>query len=77
MNSALILLNAIALAVVVAFHFQPGSSADPLASAPVRYTQYQSPQRLVMSDRAVDSARIASDIQVEQPTGQQSESWVF
>ncbi|MFW0759438.1 hypothetical protein ACN1C3_32785 [Pseudomonas sp. H11T01] len=73
MNRALFFLNAIALAVVVMFHFQSGSSA----STPAHYAQHQAPQVAVISDHSLQSAQIASDTQVQQLTRQHSESWVF
>lgn len=74
MNSALLLLNAIALAVVVAFHFQAGGSVNQLASTSA---QHQPPKPAALDDHALESARNARDIQVEQPSSQPSQSWVF
>lgn len=77
MNSALLLLNAIALAVVVAFHFQADGSADQLASTSAHYTHHQPPKPAALDDHALESARNARDIQVEQPSSQPSQSWLF
>lgn len=77
MNSALLLLNAIALAVVVVFHFQADGSAGQLASTTAHYPHHQAPKPAVVSDHALDSTRIARDIQVERSNSQPSQSWVF
>lgn len=77
MNSDLLLLNAIALAVVVVFHFQTNGSAEHLTSTTALYIHHQAPTPAVVSDHALESARIARDIQVEQPNQQPSQSWIF
>ncbi|VVO18866.1 hypothetical protein [Pseudomonas fluorescens] len=78
MNSALLLLlNALALAVVVVFHFQTDDSTVQLASTTPHYIQHQAPKPAVVSDDAVESAWIARDTQVGQPSQQSSPSWVF
>ncbi|MHC8288252.1 hypothetical protein ACYZUD_15825 [Pseudomonas sp. XS1P51] len=52
MNSALLLSNAIALAVLLGFHFVPESGAEPVAQRMPHYLQVQkAPQLAVMSDQ--------------------------
>lgn len=52
MNSALLLSNAIALAVLLGFHFAPESGAEPVAQRMPHYLQVQrAPQLAVLSDR--------------------------
>jgi hypothetical protein len=63
MNSALLLSNAIALAILLGFHFAPESSAEPVAQRMPHYLQLQkAPQLAVMSDQRVfvseDSSRL-------------------
>lgn len=77
MSSALLLLNAIALAVVVAFHFQVDGSVDQLASTSAHYPRHQAPKPAAVGDHAIESASNARDIEVEQPSSQPSQSWVF
>ena len=52
MNSTLLLANAIALAVVVGFHFAPeGAAPEPVAQRMPHYLQVQrAPQLAVLSD---------------------------
>jgi hypothetical protein len=51
MNSALLLSNAIALAILLGFHFIPESGAEPVAQRMPHYLQLQkAPQLAVMSD---------------------------
>ncbi|MHC8331855.1 hypothetical protein [Pseudomonas sp. LB3P25] len=51
MNSALLLSNAIALAILLGFHFVPESGAEPIAQRMPHYLQVQrAPQLAVMSD---------------------------
>ena len=51
MNSALVLSNAVALAVLVGFHFAPDNSTDPVAQHMPHYLQVQkAPQLAVMND---------------------------
>lgn len=75
MNSALLLLNAIALAVVVAFHFQADGRAYQLASTSAHYPQAPKPE--AVNEHALESARNVRDIQVEQPSSQPSQSRVL
>ena len=52
MNSALLLSNAIALAVLLGFHFTPESGAEPVAQRMPHYLQVQrAPQLAVLSDQ--------------------------
>lgn len=52
MNSALLLSNAIALAVLLGFHFAPESGAEPVAQRMPHYLQVQrAPQLAVLSDQ--------------------------
>ncbi|KAA0980641.1 hypothetical protein [Pseudomonas sp. ANT_J28] len=52
MNSALLLSIAIALAVVLGFHFVPESGVEPVAQRMPHYLQVQrAPQLAVMSDQ--------------------------
>jgi hypothetical protein len=54
MNSALLLSNAIALAVLLGFHFAPESGAESVAQRTPHYLQLQkAPQLAVMSDQRV------------------------
>ncbi|MHC8410083.1 hypothetical protein ACYZTR_07915 [Pseudomonas sp. Hz4] len=51
MNSALLLSNAIALAILLGFPFVPESGAEPVAQRVPHYLQMQkTPQLAVMSD---------------------------
>ncbi|KPG97676.1 hypothetical protein AEQ67_16415 [Pseudomonas sp. RIT-PI-q] len=73
MNSALLLSNAIALAVLLGFHFAPESGAEPVAQRMPHYLQLQkSPQLAVMSDQRVFVSEDSSVL----PT-QSSERLVF
>jgi len=52
MNSALILSNAIALAVLLGFHFAPESGTEPVVQRTPHYLQLQkAPQLAVMNDQ--------------------------
>lgn len=52
MNSTLLLSNAIALTVLLGFHFIPESGAEPVAQRMPHYLQVQrAPQLAVMSDQ--------------------------
>lgn len=51
MNSALLLSNAVALAVLVGFHFAPPASSDAVVQRTPHYLQVQkAPQLAVMND---------------------------
>ncbi len=52
MNSALLLSNAVALAVLVGFHFAQDENTNPVAQHMPHYLQVQkAPQLAVMSDQ--------------------------
>ncbi|VVM48125.1 hypothetical protein PS662_00645 [Pseudomonas fluorescens] len=52
MNSALLISNAVALAVVLGFHFTPENGAEPVAQRMPHYLQVQkAPQLAVLGDR--------------------------
>ncbi|WP_283181335.1 MULTISPECIES: hypothetical protein [unclassified Pseudomonas] len=52
MNSTLLLSNAIALTVLLGFHFIPESGAEPVTQRMPHYLQVQrAPQLAVMSDQ--------------------------
>lgn len=52
MNRALLLSNAIALAVLLGFHFSPESGAEPVAQRMPHYLQVQrAPQLALLSDQ--------------------------
>lgn len=79
MNSALFLLNAIAIAVLLAFHFQPDTNAEPVAYSSAHHIQHQTPQLAVMNSQA--QTAIATQVATEQkaaaPVGPRTQSWVF
>ena len=79
MNSALFLLNAIAIAVLLAFHFQPDHNAEPVAYSSAHHIQQQTPQLAVMNSQA--QTAIATQVATEQkaaaPAGPHTQSWVF
>ncbi|WP_025805714.1 hypothetical protein [Pseudomonas chlororaphis] len=80
MNSALLLSNAIAIAVLVVFHFQPDGSADQSTQYRAHYVQHQAPQLAVMSSALENPgmARVADDPEaVVLPANPRPESWVF
>jgi hypothetical protein len=73
MNSVLLLSNAIALAVLLGFHFAPESDAEPVAQRMPHYLQLQkAPQLAVMSDQRVFVSEDSSPIRT-----QSSERLVF
>lgn len=73
MNSALLLSNAIALTVLVGFHFPPENPAKTVAQRMPHYLQLQkAPQLAVMSDQRVF---VSSESHILQP--QPSERLVF
>ncbi|QQZ40656.1 hypothetical protein IF690_21960 [Pseudomonas sp. SK3(2021)] len=79
MNSALLLSNAIAIAVLVAFHFQPDGSADQSTQYRTHYVQ-QAPQLAVMSSASEnpDMAQVANAPEaVVLPANPRPDSWVF
>ncbi|PXX74331.1 hypothetical protein SAMN05660489_01403 [Pseudomonas sp. LAMO17WK12:I10] len=80
MNSALLLSNAIAIAVLVIFHFQPDGYADQSTQYRAHYVQYQAPQLAVMSSASESPgmAQVADAPEaVVLPANPRPESWVF
>ncbi|WDH21334.1 hypothetical protein [Pseudomonas chlororaphis] len=80
MNSALLLSNAIAIAVLVLFHFQPDGSADQSPQYRAHYAQHQAPQLAVMSSASENPgmAQVADAPEaVVLPANPRPESWVF
>ncbi|WP_166218973.1 hypothetical protein [Pseudomonas atagonensis] len=76
MNSTLLLANAIALAVVVGFHFAP-ESKETVAQRMPHYLQVQrQPQLAVLSDQRSFTPRAVSEPEQSLPT-QTSERLVF
>ncbi|WP_025112919.1 hypothetical protein [Pseudomonas sp. H1h] len=68
MNSALLLANAIALAVLVGFHFVP-EGAEPVAQRMPHYLQVQkAPQWAVLSDHGDFAAQAVSTPEQSLPT---------
>ncbi|TPG79242.1 hypothetical protein [Pseudomonas arsenicoxydans] len=76
MNRALLLSNALALAVLAGFHFAPENSAVQVAQRMPHYLQLQkAPQLAVMSDQR---GVIRQDVsQVVESVSQPSERFVF
>ncbi|MHC8383082.1 hypothetical protein [Pseudomonas sp. LB3P14] len=76
MNSALLLSNAIALAILLGFHFVPESGAEPVAQRMPHYLQLQrAPQLAVMSD---ERSFVSQELSQEGiPLPQSSERLVF
>ncbi|MVV50287.1 hypothetical protein EJA72_18895 [Pseudomonas sp. PB120] len=73
MNNALLLANAIALAILLGFHFAPEHGAEPVAQRMPHYLQLQrAPQLAVMNDQ---HAFVSHDDQ--SPSPQTSERLVF
>ncbi|MGE7959605.1 hypothetical protein ACQKQA_24075 [Pseudomonas sp. NPDC089530] len=80
MSSALLLSNAIAIAVLVAFHLQPDSSADQNVQPGIRHLQYQTAQLAVMHhtpENPVAGQAIDDQNTTAPPTTPRPESWVF
>ena len=78
MNSALLLSNAIALAILLGFHFAPENGAvQVVAQRMPHYLQLQkAPQLAVMSDQRVFVGQDVSQ-QYDPPETQSSERLVF
>lgn len=78
MNRALLFSNAIALAVLLGFHFAPESGADPVVAQRMpHYLQVQrAPQLAVLSDQRGFIGQEVSQENVSQPT-QSSERLIF
>lgn len=69
MNSTLLLANAIALAVLVGFHFMAESeSPEPLAQRIPHYLQVQkAPQLAVLSDQSISTPQSVSNSEQVRP----------
>lgn len=77
MNRALLLSNAIALAILLGFHFAPENGAVQFAQRTPHYLQLQkAPQLAVMSDQRVFVGQEVSQ-QYDPPETQSSERLVF
>ncbi|MHC8319238.1 hypothetical protein ACYZT4_00715 [Pseudomonas sp. GB2N2] len=77
MNSALLLSNAIALAVLLGSHFAPESGAEPVAQRMPHYLQVQrAPQLAVLSDQRVFIGQEVSQDNISMPA-QSSQRLVF
>ena len=77
MKSALLLSNAIALAVLLGFHFSPESSATQVAQRMPHYLQLQkAPQLAQSSDRHGFASQQVSQENLLLPAPS-SERWVF
>lgn len=76
MNRALLLSNAIALAVLAGFHFAPENSAVQVAHRMPHYLQLQkAPQLAVMSDqRGLNRQEVSQEVE---SISQSSERFVF
>ncbi|MFK3645021.1 hypothetical protein [Pseudomonas protegens] len=79
MNSALLLLNAIAIAVLAAFHFQPADDAAPGGSSFAHYQQRLAPQLAVMNTQLEPGSvtRVTQGKASQQPGAAPTERWVF
>ncbi|MBI6950051.1 hypothetical protein [Pseudomonas koreensis] len=68
MNSTLLLANAIALAILVGFHFAP-ERAEPVAQHMPHYLQVQrAPQLAVLSDQGDFAAQAVNESEQALPT---------
>lgn len=77
MNSALLLSNAIALAILLGIHYVPESGAEPVAQRMPHYLQLQkAPQLADMSDERSFVSQEVSQEGILVPT-QSSERLVF
>lgn len=77
MNSALLLSNAIALAVLLGFHFAPESGAEPVAQRMPHYLQVQkAPQLALLSNQHGVAGQEASQESILLPASS-SERLVF
>ncbi|PNW00377.1 hypothetical protein [Pseudomonas protegens] len=79
MNSALLLLNAIAIAVLAAFHFQPADDAAPGGTSLAHYQQRLAPQLAVMNTQIEPGSvtRVTQGKASQQPAAAPTERWVF
>ncbi|MBC3273241.1 MULTISPECIES: hypothetical protein [Pseudomonas] len=75
MNTSLLLANAIALAILLGFHFVP-ETTEPLAKRVPHYLQVQkAPQWAVLSDQGNSTAQVVSES--EHASTQTTERLVF
>ncbi|NBF02713.1 hypothetical protein GV819_10480 [Pseudomonas sp. Fl5BN2] len=79
MSSALFLLNAIAIAILMAFHFQPADNAELTGSATARHPQSQAPQLAVMNTQIQPgvATRVTEGQNPQRSANTQAENWVF
>ncbi|MCB2251494.1 hypothetical protein KTQ74_06270 [Pseudomonas chlororaphis] len=79
MNSALLLSNVVAIAVLVVFHFQPASHADQNLHAKSRYLQQSAQLAVIHSASQIPAAvQMANDPNTAVvPAATRPESWVF
>lgn len=75
MSSMLVILNAVALTVLVAFHFQSGASDGPghVMQAAGHHMLSQKPRLAVMNPQQTSSSYETEDTQASAPSGH----WVF
>ena len=79
MNSALFVLNAIAIAVLLAFHVHSERSAEPVTYAGAYQAPHQTAQLAVMSSqaRSTNTLQVATEQNAKVPVGLRTQSWVF
>ncbi|MGC5701278.1 hypothetical protein J4P02_13865 [Pseudomonas sp. NFXW11] len=79
MNSALLLLNATAVAVLMALHFQPAGQAISASSLSLHYSPRQTAQLAVMNQPFEPSllSQSAQPSPQQQPAAASAERWVF
>ncbi|KAF0865280.1 hypothetical protein [Pseudomonas sp. LD120] len=79
MNSALLMLNATAIAALLAFHFLPAGNAELTPATAPHHNPHQTPQLAVISSQAVPGviARATEGQTLPQPSVTPTESWVF
>ncbi|MGF0348016.1 hypothetical protein ACQR3P_30710 [Rhodococcus sp. IEGM1300] len=77
MNHALVLSNAIAMAVVLGLHYAPQNGTETVAQRMPHYLQLQkAPQLAVMNDRS-DSRILGVREEAGSTLSQSSERWIF
>lgn len=79
MNMTLTALNAAALVVLVAFHFQ-GAGVDEQVSAQAvqpHHSVRQTPQLAVMTDKRANAAMLTNDAEESLQIPRGEERWVF
>ena len=79
MNSALFVLNAIAVAALLAFHVHSERAAEPVAYASTYQAPHQTAQLAVMSSqaRSATTLQVATEQNAKVPVGPRTQSWVF